>query len=86
MEKSIIIERSLSSHNGFRLSQTFGHSFKDFRISHVGETFEDLMHTELPTVIPDFPTLFDTFTEKHGSQFGEEFGFSTLEMDYETDV
>lgn len=69
MKKSQLIEKNLSSHEGFSLSQTFGHPFKDFTISHVGETFEELINTGLDTVLPVFDLLFKTFMEGYSSQF-----------------
>ena len=69
MKKSQQIENNLSSHRGFSLSQTFGHPFTDFTISHVGKTFEILINTRPDTILPSFELLFKKFMEEHCAQF-----------------
>ena len=47
------IEKQILENNEFLIKQTFGHPFIDFRISHVGETFENLINqsnTFLPSL------------------------------------
>ena len=61
------IESLLEQNNDFRISQTFRHPFVDFKISHVGETFEKLINSE--PFIPSLKTLFYKFMENHSYQF-----------------
>ena len=39
---------NLLNNNDFSIRQTFGHPFVDFKISHVGETFEKMMGDSSP--------------------------------------
>jgi len=62
------IESLLKHNSEFLISLTFGHPFVDFRISHVGSTFEKLMKNEIP-VIPSLNILYVAFMDQHSNQF-----------------
>lgn len=69
MEIGVIIENSLSKNKRFALSQTFGHPFTDFTISHVGETFEKLIDLNSKEILPDLEKLYKSFMTDFSSQF-----------------
>ena len=62
------IEDLLRENNDFLINQTFGHPFVDFRISHVGETFEKLINQNT-TFIPSLNSLYEIFISNHNEQF-----------------
>jgi len=65
-EKIILL---LEADASYSLSQILGYPFEDFRISHVGETFESLISEKSNKVLPSFDELYGTFISKWGSQF-----------------
>ncbi len=62
------IEEQILKNNEFLIKQTFGHPFIDFRISHVGETFENLIN-QGNTFLPSLNSLFHNFKSLHYEQF-----------------
>jgi len=62
------IEEQILKNDEFLIKQTFGHPFIDFRISHVGETFENLINRG-NTFLPSLNSLFHNFKSLHYEQF-----------------
>ena len=62
------IEKQILENNEFSIKQTFGHPFIDFKISHVGETFENLIN-QGNTFLPSLNSLFHNFKSLHYDQF-----------------
>ena len=64
------IEKLLNNDDRFLISQTFRHPFVDFKISHVGSTFEKLIGGE--TFVPSLKYLYDKFMSNHSEQFSNQ--------------
>jgi len=69
MNWKYIIEKELSEKSGFCLRQTFGHPFKDFKISGVGATFEGLIGNNFNSFLPEFNLLYQRYISENYSQF-----------------
>ena len=61
----------LRNNNDFSIRQTFGHPFVDFKISHVGETFEKMMG-DSESFIPSLKLLYREFMTNFSSQFNSQ--------------
>jgi hypothetical protein len=72
MKISQNILNALSCNSSYNLKQVFGHPFVNFRISHVGETFENLIYEESVDVLPSFETLYINFKSKRFQQFTDQ--------------
>ena len=65
------IEKLLTDDCSFRIGQTFGYPFVDFKISDVGSTFESLIDSQ-DTFVPSLERLYDEFMTNHGNQFSNK--------------
>lgn len=65
------IESLLINNSDFSINKTFGHPFEDFKISHVGSTFEKLMKNE-KTIVPSLDILYSVFMDEYSTQFNKK--------------
>jgi hypothetical protein len=72
MKPSEKIINNLKINSSFCLKQIFGYPFVDFRISHVGETFEELIDDDSAEILPHFEKVYGTFVSKWGDQFSDQ--------------